>query len=109
MTDLSNCTALVTGSFERTGLGIAEELARRGAQIILHGRTDDERRVKAQDFFKRELGQIPQIVFGDITSPEACFQLAQKTASLDILVNNVGVYNPTDLAKSTAEHWRWTL
>ena len=83
MTDLSNCTALVTGSFERTGLGIAEELACRGAQIILHGRTDDERRVKAKDV-QAPTGQEPQVVFGDITSPEACSQIAQQTDGLDI-------------------------
>ena len=109
MTDLSNCTALVTGSFERTGLGIAEELARHGAQVILHGRTDDERRVKAQQLFRRQFDQIPEVVFGDINSPEACSKLAQETDSLDILVNNVGVYRPTDLAQTTAEHWRWTF
>ena len=109
MTDLSNRTALITGSLERTGLGIAHELARCGAQVILHGRTDDHRRVRAQESFERQFNQVPNIVFGDITCPDACLKLAQDIESLDILVNNVGVYKPTDLLKTTAEHWRWTL
>ena len=109
MSDLSDCIALVTGSFERTGLGIADELAQCGATVILHGRRDDERRVRAQQHIERVHGVTPNIVFGDITSPEACTALAAKIPKLDILVNNVGVYNPTDLAKTTAEHWRWTL
>ena len=103
MTDLSNCTALVTGSFERTGLGIAEELARHGAQVILHGRTDDERRVKAQQLFRRQFDQIPEVVFGDINSPEACSKLAQETDSLDILVNNAGILSTTDQIRARAE------
>ena len=109
MIDLSGRKALITGSFERTGLGVAEELARLGAEVVLHGRGDDARRVTAQNQIKTLIGRAPQVVFGDITDPAVCERLAQEAQGIDILVNNVGVYRPTDLAQTTAEHWRWTI
>jgi NAD(P)-dependent dehydrogenase (short-subunit alcohol dehydrogenase family) len=100
--------ALVTGSTERTGLAIAEHLAAQGAEVILHGRHDDERTQTAVARFAKP----PPILFADVTSPQDCAELAARCAALggvDILVNNVGVYAPRDLAETDPTHWRWTL
>ena len=109
MTDLSGRCAVITGSLERTGFGVAQALARCGARVILHGRKADERCRVAQDRFEAEFGQRPQFLVGDITDPEVCQGLASQTKGVDILVNNVGVYRPTELAQASAEHWRWTI
>ena len=101
--------ALITGSLERTGLGIAEKLAAEGSEIILHGRLEDGRVEDAQSRIEAISGKTPNVIFGDITDPEVCAALSEQTGDLSILVNNVGVYRPTDLAKTSTEHWRWTL
>jgi 3-oxoacyl-[acyl-carrier protein] reductase len=106
---LNGRRALITGSLERTGLGIAQRLATDGAEIILHGRSDDGRSQAAQQHIAEACGSLPQVLYGDITDAAVCAKLADQTQDVSILVNNVGVYRPTDLAKTTAEHWRWTL
>ena len=109
MTTLKGRRALITGSFERTGLGIAQRLAAEGADIILHGRCQDEHSARAQQQLADRTGQKPEVVVGDITDSTVCEALAQQTQDVSILVNNVGVYHPQDLATTTADHWRWTL
>ena len=99
--------ALITGSTVRTGLAIARAYEAAGAHVILHARQDSEAARSAQ-------ASIPdaELLFGDLTDPEACAQLAADCAELggiDALVNNVGVYAPTDLAETDAAHWRWTM
>ena len=108
MSPLQGRRALVTGSTERTGRAIAEHPAAQGAEGILHGRHDDERTQTAVARFAKP----PPILFADVTSPQDCAELAARCAALggvDILVNNVGVYAPRDLAETDPTHWRWTL
>ena len=108
MMPLSGRRALITGSTERTGLAIAEHLAAEGAEVVLHGRHDDERAGAAAQRF----ASPPPMLFGDITDPDDCAALAAGCVALggvDILVNNVGVYAPRDLADTDPAHWRWTL
>ncbi|MDE0883284.1 MAG: SDR family oxidoreductase [Myxococcota bacterium] len=107
--DLEGRRAFISGSLERTGLGIAEHLARCGASIILHGRNDDERAQDARTRLAAISEKQPTLLFGDISDPSVCERLAEQTGALDILVNNVGVYAPKDLAETDASHWRWTM
>jgi acetoacetyl-CoA reductase len=94
---------------ERTGLAIAQRLASDGAEVILHGRADDGRSHAAQQTIAAACGRVPQLLFGDITDAAVCAEMAEQTRDVSVLVNNVGVYRPTDLATTTPDHWRWTL
>ena len=99
--------ALITGSTVRTGLAIAQAFAAAGSAVILHARRDSDQARAAQ-------ASIPgaELLVGDLTDPEACAELAascQALGGIDVLVNNVGVYKPTDLADTDAAHWRWTM
>ena len=58
---------------------------------------------RRSDRFEAEFGQRPQVLVGDITD-RVCQGLASETEGVDILVNNVGVYRPTELAQASAEH-----
>lgn len=90
--ELAGRVALITGSSKGIGKAIAHEFARRGADVILCGRTLFE-----LENASREIGKFGRKVhFGvlDATKPkdvEIFFNdIVEPIGSLDILVNNIG-------------------
>ena len=86
--DLKGKTALVTGGNGGIGLGMAEGLARAGANVAIAGR-DSAKNAKAA----KQIGAIA--IACDITDEKACRGMVDEAASklgrLDILVNNAGI------------------
>lgn len=89
---LDNRVAVVTGAAQGLGLGIAEQLARQGAVVIMADRQMDKARLEAGRL--REQGLNTQAASLDITDSAgvtAFFeQVAGEHERLDILVNNAG-------------------
>ena len=86
--ELSGQVALVTGAAQGLGLGIAAELVRRGATVVVA----DIQRGKA-DESAREIGAYGvEINVADSGSVDRCFEQAYRThGRVDIVVNNAGV------------------
>jgi NAD(P)-dependent dehydrogenase (short-subunit alcohol dehydrogenase family) len=80
-------TALVTGSTSGIGRAIALELARRGADLVLHGR--DRARGEA---LVKEIGGSARFVAADLTDVDDTLRLAAEAGDVDILVSNAGLY-----------------
>jgi len=82
--------ALITGSSRGIGSAIALELARAGADVVVHyaGRAD-----KAQEIADQitAMGRSAQLIQADLTNPSACEGLIEKTGPVDILVLNASV------------------
>jgi NAD(P)-dependent dehydrogenase (short-subunit alcohol dehydrogenase family) len=94
--------ALVTGSTNNIGLGIARAFAREGAKVIVHSRHEDEAQKIAGeiggDFFAADLSRPEEI--------EALFaQIARKHKRLDLLVNTVAHSTKNDILETTLEEW----
>jgi NAD(P)-dependent dehydrogenase (short-subunit alcohol dehydrogenase family) len=90
MQRLKNKVALVTGSTQGLGEGIATCFAREGARVMVHGRSAERgERVAAK---LRELGAEAHFIQADVSSQAAVQQLVRDTAlhfgGLDILINN---------------------
>lgn len=106
---MSGRTALVTGSSQGWGLGIAKALASRGVDVIVTGST--AKRVAAAENAVREVssGKVASIV-ADLSTREGCEQLFKEaTAALgtiDILVNNAGKVEAGTILETTPEQWR---
>src|SRR5215472_14706018 len=91
---LTDKLALVSGSTKGIGLAIATGLAREGVKTIINGRT--EKSVNAA------LAQIRQAVpqakldsfAGDLSDPARAENLVKKFPAVDILVNNLGIFEP---------------
>ncbi|WP_439537133.1 SDR family NAD(P)-dependent oxidoreductase [Methyloversatilis sp.] len=86
---LKNRLALVSGSTAGIGYAIAEALLREGARVIVNGRTP-----AAVDAAVAKLG-VGAIGFaGDLASAAGADALAKAHADIDILVNNLGIFEP---------------
>ena len=85
--------ALVTGSTAGIGAAIASNLAREGARAIVNGRAsaDVDRAVAA---LKAESGGDLIAFAGDLGTAAAAEELARRHPEVDILVNNLGIFEP---------------
>lgn len=82
--------ALVTGSSRGIGSAIALELARAGADVVVHyaGNAACAQEIAGQI---RAMGRQAQIIQADLSDPSACEGLIEKVGAVDILVLNASV------------------
>src|SRR3982074_2779632 len=87
--------ALVTGATSGIGRAIALQLARDGAEVIVHGR-DAARGVETVTAIEAGGGRA-RFVAADLSDPADLRRLAEYAGDIDILVNNAGfsVFGPT--------------
>ncbi|GAD51656.1 3-oxoacyl-[acyl-carrier protein] reductase [Halarchaeum acidiphilum MH1-52-1] len=109
-TDLSGRTALVTGSAKGVGRGIALSLADAGASVAVHYH-GSEVEAEATAAEARERGAPgASTVQADVTDPESvdtAFAAAEDDlGTVDVLVNNVGDFQPTHWAEQSIADWR---
>jgi 2-deoxy-D-gluconate 3-dehydrogenase len=106
--DLKGKAALVTGGNGGIGLGMAEGLARAGAQVAIAGR-DAQKNAAAL----KRLGAGAWAIAADVTDEKACRgmvdQAARKLGRLDILVNNAGINIRKRPEEYSLEEWHRVL
>ncbi|MEU6859651.1 SDR family oxidoreductase [Glycomyces sp. NPDC046736] len=103
--DLSGRTALVTGSTQGIGAAIACRLAEAGARVGVNGRSA-EKTEAAVERFTAQVGDRFLAVPGDLATEDGEAAVAERLPSVDILVNNLGIFGaeaPTDI---TDDEWR---
>lgn len=102
---LNGKLALVTGSTAGIGFAIAQGLAREGARVIVNGRTE-ERVNGAIDALKKKHGSAEiQGFVGDLSVADVAAKLTALYADLDILVNNLGIFEPKPFTEITDQEW----
>ena len=103
---LDGKNALVTGSQRGLGEGIAVALAEAGANVGCHGLTAKSNVVCDEI---RKLGRKTFFMAGDVSSPEICSGLIERTVgefgSIDILVNNAGMIRRAPAAEFPQQYW----
>lgn len=117
-TDLTDRTAVVTGGASGIGRGIAVELAREGADIVVADVDEDpnlaEEKTKGTTVeVVREMGREAEYLRTDITSEDEVQALIDATAErfegLDILVNNAGIAGHGSVRETSLEFWNQVL
>jgi NAD(P)-dependent dehydrogenase (short-subunit alcohol dehydrogenase family) len=102
---LENKLALVSGSTAGIGLAIAKTLAAEGARVIVNGRT--ETRVK--EAIASILADIPsaklEALALDLSKAGAAAETTERHPSVDVLVNNLGVYQVKPFGEITDAEW----
>ncbi|WP_266158288.1 SDR family NAD(P)-dependent oxidoreductase [Dyella silvatica] len=92
--DLSKRQAIVTGSTAGIGLAIATGLAAAGAHVVVTGRTRARVDEAINSIAKQVKGARLTGVAGDLGTPEGAAQLIADVPETDILVNNLGIFEP---------------
>jgi len=106
---LAGQVAVVTGSTQGIGAGIARKFAECGARVVVHGlesqRAGGEKIVAAI----QECGSEGLLVLGDVKEETHCREVIRRAVEqfgrLDILVNNAGVTYRGDLENTSVELW----
>lgn len=98
--DLSGKTALVTGSTEGIGFAVAVGLAEAGATVIVNGRTRQK-----VDAAVARIGGSTRGVAADLGTPEGCADLLAAEPCADVVISNLGIFQPTDFFEADDATW----
>ncbi len=106
---LQGKTAVVTGSTSGIGLGLAEELARSGADIVLNSFTNRPEDHALAAAMAERFGVKAMYIAADMAKGAACRNLIENAVSsmggCDILVNNAGIQFVAPIDEFPAEKW----
>jgi NAD(P)-dependent dehydrogenase (short-subunit alcohol dehydrogenase family) len=97
--------ALVTGSTAGIGFAAARALALEGAQVVVNGRTEERVRAAVQAIEREVPGARVIGVAADLGGAEGCARVTRQVAELDVLVNNVGIFEPKPFEQIPDEDW----
>jgi NAD(P)-dependent dehydrogenase (short-subunit alcohol dehydrogenase family) len=98
--------ALVTGSTKGIGLAIATSLAREGVNVVINGRSEKSLNEALDAINKDVPGAKVEGFAGDLSTAQAAEQLQKKYPAFDILVNNLGIFEPKPFEEIPDEDWR---
>ncbi len=102
---LKGKVAVVTGSTAGIGFAIAAELAKEGAKVVLNGRT--QARVSSALERIRQSVKNADIsgIAADLGTAAGVASFVKQVPAADILVNNLGIFEPTPFAEITDADW----
>jgi len=102
---LTGKIALVTGSTAGIGFAIASSLASEGAHVYLNGRTQE--RVDAAAAAIRSDAATAKVdgIVADFSGPAGAEAVIAKLSTVDVLVNNVGIFEPKPFAEIPDADW----
>jgi NAD(P)-dependent dehydrogenase (short-subunit alcohol dehydrogenase family) len=98
---LSDKLAVVSGSTAGIGYAIAEALAKEGARVVVNGRTQ-----AAVTQAAAKIGHGAVGFAGDLSDAAKALELARKYPDVDILVNNLGIFEPKPFEEIPDEDWK---
>lgn len=102
---LSGKKALVTGSTAGIGFAIAKALAAEGTHVFVNGRTE----ARVQEAVRHIKAKIPAAKADgyalDLSTAEGAEQLVKQLPSVDILVNNLGIFEVKPFLEIDDEEW----
>ena len=103
---LADKIAFISGSTKGIGFAIARQLAAEGARVILNGRSDQA----LADATAKLRSTVPNAqlegLVGDLSDAKTSDALAQQFPAVDILVNNLGIFEPKPFEATPDEDWR---
>jgi len=97
--------ALITGSTLGIGFAIAKVLAEEGVRVAVNGRTEErvseaQRRI-ATEISNTRIGGVA----ADLSSPDGVTKVIEAFPEIDILVNNLGIFEPRAFDQISDADW----
>ena len=105
MMDLKGKTAIITGSNSGIGLGVAEELARAGINVVINSFTDRDEDHALAARIASDHGVTARYIAADMSKGEDCRALIEKAGACDILVNNAGIQFVAPVEDFPTDKW----
>jgi NAD(P)-dependent dehydrogenase (short-subunit alcohol dehydrogenase family) len=102
---LTGKRALVTGSTAGIGFATAKGLALEGAHVIVNGRTEARVRSAVDALGRLAPGATIEGVAADLSDAIGCEAVIAKVLDLDVLVNNMGVFEPKPFEDIPDSDW----
>jgi NAD(P)-dependent dehydrogenase (short-subunit alcohol dehydrogenase family) len=104
--DLGGRNALVTGSTQGIGLAIATTLAGAGARVGVNGRSQESVSRAAAELRDTVPGADVVEVVADVTTEDGVGHVLEVLPDLDILTNNLGIFEARPALEISDEEWR---
>ncbi|HEY1940162.1 MAG TPA: SDR family oxidoreductase [Candidatus Angelobacter sp.] len=102
---LENKTAIVSGSTAGIGHAIAQGLAEAGAKVVVNGRTDE----RVRQAIAQIKASVPNAkatgIAADLGTDEGAKTLITEVPDADILINNLGIFEPKPFFEIPDEDW----
>lgn len=102
---LKGKTAIITGSNSGIGLGVAEELAKSGADVVLNSFTDRPEDHDLAAEIGKKYGVTARYIKADMSQGAECRALIAQAGGCDILVNNAGIQHVAPIDTFPVEKW----
>ncbi|MEO1457725.1 MAG: 3-hydroxybutyrate dehydrogenase [Pseudomonadota bacterium] len=110
---LNGKVAIITGSNSGIGLGVAEELAKRGARVVLNSFSDTPEDHALAKKITDETSSEAAYIQADMSDGDQCRALVSKTVEhfgrVDVLVNNAGIQHVEKIEDFPAAKWNAIL
>jgi NAD(P)-dependent dehydrogenase (short-subunit alcohol dehydrogenase family) len=103
--NLERRTALVTGSTAGIGFAIAKTLAHEGAHVVVNGRTQQRVDAALANIRKAAPQAALEGIAADLGTSAGCDSVACKFSNIDILVNNLGIFEPKPFEQIQDADW----
>ena len=97
--------AVITGSNSGIGLGLARELARAGADVVLNSFTDTEEDHALAAGISQEFGVNARYIKADMSDGDECRALIEQAGRCDILINNAGIQHVARIDEFPVDKW----
>ncbi|MEM6407595.1 MAG: 3-hydroxybutyrate dehydrogenase [Pseudomonadota bacterium] len=98
-------TAVITGSNSGIGLGIARELAKLGANVVLNSYTDSKDDHALAEEISDVTGTKARYIQADLSKGDAARNLIEEAGPVDILINNAGIQHVAPIDEFPVEKW----
>jgi len=102
---LSGKKVLVTGSTAGIGFATARAFAAEGASVIINGRGQARVDAAIREIQKLHPKANLSGVASDVSNAAGCAKLVQSVPAVDVLVNNMGIFEPKPFEKIPDEDW----
>ena len=101
---LTGKRAFISGSTQGIGYEIARALLREGASVVVNGRREERVR-EAVETLKRD-GEAVEGIAADFAEPAQVQRLLDELGDVDILVNNVGLFEVAPFSDLSDDTWQ---